>query len=477
MIKQMNSIEPFTESIQSNELSQPAYYREKAETEYRQNTCEIASKVAYLAGARKSVFENPNTSVELSVYEKMDRFQDCRIVRALSILRKEINCNFRNIDQQMSYEMKNLHTIDATKDAVKQLRNDGVDIVKANVRADYYPPVINQKMTQYIDRCKPFFPEWIEFEYIRNLFVFKKMDKKAKSYFDEYMANINRLPYQVCINWHFTDDREVGNLLQSDQKFLSRLYEQFGDRFTHYSTVHYESVATRMTLERFADEHDKIVMVIDSENSDPLKVCAALQSLGDNLRSHLVKAILYNDVNSSSCWTLLNQFTNITIEHIMTERVLTHKSLVDATLIVGVCREYYENHVSAFLLVSSDSDFIALIRNLPEADFLFMIEDEKTSDITLEELETNDISYCSLDEFNNGGNAFLLKKTALLFKCQEFMQERFTSFNINTMMEYALKNTRIQMTEREQSLFMKKYINTLHVSLSKDGTVELVLGE
>lgn len=86
------------------------------------------------------------------------------------------------------------------------------------------------------------------------------------------------------------------------------------------------------------DGSGQTVALVDCENCDPLKMCAALQSMQPETLAKITKIILYNDVNSSSAWNLLSKHTKAAIEHQMTERVLTGKSLVDVMLVAGCCK-------------------------------------------------------------------------------------------------------------------------------------------
>lgn len=450
---------------------------DQSEAQYQQNTCGIVSRVAYLTGVEKRHFIAPHTRIEYEVYQQLEQNAQARIVRHLSMLRTAINLNFRQIDQAMVYEMKNIHLLPWTKEIVQALQKDGVEMVKANCRAKTYILSINQKMPQYLDRCQELFPEWVVFKYIRRLFLFPNCETKAKQYFASYIQNVNRMPFQVCINWKFTE-QEVGNLFQSDQKFLSLLYEQFGDVFTQRGNVHSESATTRSILATFAQEADRIVLIVDCENSDPIKVCAALQSLDSPIRQRLVKVILFNDVNASSCWEMLGRYVDgAAVDHRLTHRVLSRKSLVDTTLVAGVCREFYQNHTDSFLLASSDSDFLGLVRSIPEARFLWLVEDAKVSEASLHELTCSHIPFCYLEQFNSSGSAYKLKKEALLDQCSAFLHQYFSPCNITSMLDYACQNTRIQMSDQEKLQFKKKYLQSIHVCLDAAGNLNLAFGE
>ena len=104
---------------------------DQSEAQYQQNTCGIVSRVAYLTGVEKRHFIAPHTRIEYEVYQQLEQNAQARIVRHLSMLRTAINLNFRQIDQAMVYEMKNIHLLPWTKEIVQALQKDGVEMVKS----------------------------------------------------------------------------------------------------------------------------------------------------------------------------------------------------------------------------------------------------------------------------------------------------------------------------------------------------------
>ena len=79
----------------------------------------------------------------------------------------------------------------------------------------------------------------------------------------------------------------------------------------------------------------------------------------------------------------------------------------------GVCREFYDNKITSFILASSDSDYWGLISSLPNADFLVMYEYNKCGSAIKQALDTRGIYYCSIDDFCSG-NIEVFKNSVLL---------------------------------------------------------------
>lgn len=458
-----------TAVVEVEELSKREKYRERRGEEY-----EIVSKVAFLIGVSESHWESQYTGLAQDIYEQLSENKNARIIRNLCGLRTEIERNFKRFSMLILMELKNLHTIPQTQGMVTQLRKDGIEIIKANPKLEEYLPKINSLLQQHIDACKTLFPIWINWEFVRQLFIIPggNSTKKSKEVFEYYMENLERYPYRMFINWRWNKDDE-GNLLYNDEKFLSRLYQQHGEVFTGYSNVRGEGKETQRNIYSFVDASEQTVALVDCENCDPLKLCAALQSMQPETLAKITKIILYNDVNASSAWNLLQKHTKATIEHQMTERVLTGKSLVDVMLVAGCCKEHYMNKVDSFLLFSSDSDYWGLISSVSTAKFLVMVEQSKVSGEVVQKMMDSDIAFCYLDQFCQGGQSHKMKVDALLSECQRFVSKHFESFNVQEMVNVALLQTRIEMSKAEQKQFYERYIRTMRLKIAADGTVNI----
>ena len=89
-------------------------------------------------------------------------------------------------------------------------------------------------LTKIIDKCSHLFYDWLNWEYIRDLFFVPKYNKNGvmKDEFNKYMANIEHYPFQMYIHWQPAD---VGSIVYSDRKFLKIIYGQHNDSFTDFT--------------------------------------------------------------------------------------------------------------------------------------------------------------------------------------------------------------------------------------------------
>ena len=358
------------------------------------------------------------------------------------------------------------------KDALQQLSNDGVTIIRGNKHTvNEYIASINGLISDRINNCKNLFPIWLNWSYIRELFVMPNGMNEAgiKAAADLFYSNKRYYPYQCYMNWQPT---ECGNILYNDRKFVTSLYEWHQDYFADLSKVTDVSNSTKSDIHGYLDSSKKAVIIVDCENSDPYKLYAVLRGLNEVQLGKISKIVLYDDVHAASGWGLLNEFVSIAVERHVIERINEHKSLVDVTLTAGACKEFFQNQVDSFILVSSDSDFWGLIRSLPDARFLVMMQKDKAGTTIKEQLEKNSIIYCFIDDFYSS-DASDLKTKAILKIMRQKLQEH--EFNVNEILDAALQSTRTQMSKAEYSQFVNTYIRPMHITMTENGDVRFNL--
>lgn len=436
----------------------------------------VISRVAYLTGVPKKIFENEFEPPKLEIYEQLKLDKNARIVRNLCMLRTSIEQNYDCIQHKIHYDFKNIHTIPEVvpTDCIDQLELDGVPIIKANHMLNRYIIDINKHIVDRINNCKHIFPSWLNWDYVRDLFVMPKGLTEAgiKAAAKEYYANKAGCPYQVYMNWSYAN---CGNILYNDMKFVTVLYEAHEDRFTDFSKVTDAGEATKDEIYRFLEDSDRVAIVVDCENSDPYKLHATLSNLDQcELLDKVSKIILYDDVHTGSGWSFLERFTDIPVEHLMIKRVKDSKSLVDVSLTAGICKEFYQNGIDAFVLVSSDSDYWGLISSVSGPRFLVMVEDKKCGPDIKRALDNAGITYCYIDDFCTG-NSYHIKTAAMLSELNAVIAESI-QLNVYDMLDDALCATRIHMTDGEKKQFFDRYLKPMRLSFAENGNISIALG-
>ena len=438
---------------------------------YKDSTYELVSKVAYLIGVPKRIFENEHEAPQLEIYEKLDKDKTARIVRNLCVVRTSIERNFKNINDKMRTEYRTIISMPeyVPADSLNQLTADGINFIKkSSTKLAHHIIEINRLISDRINNCKPLFPLWINWQYIKDLFIMPNglTEEGTKVAADLYYSNLSYYPYQVYINWIPADE---GNVLYNDKKFATLLYQWHNDYFGEISKVSDAGNYVKSNIYDYIEDSDKVVVVVDCENSDPYKLVATLKNLNAEYTQKIASIILFDDVHTASAWRILEQFTKIPVEHMMIERVKQSKSLVDIMLTARACQEHYTNNVDSFIIVSSDSDYWGLIQSLPNARFLVMIEREKCGPDMKAALVSSGIFFCYIDDFYSG-NAEEIKHSALFREMYRYI-DNHVRLNVNEMFSEALRATRIDMADSEKKQFFHRYIKTMQMSLSDDGDV------
>lgn len=445
-------------------------------SETHAETYTLVSKVGYLAGVEKRIFENPYEPLQSEIFQQLEYNKNARIIRNLCMIRTKLEQNFGFINNAMRYGLKNLDSLPEyiPADSLRSLEQDGISLIRANRKTNQYIMDINQHILNRISDCQDIFPDWVRWDYIRQLFIMPKgtTEQGVRQAAAGYYAGKQFYPYQVYINWAASDQ---GNILGNDRKFVTLLYAQHKDRFCDFSHVSDAAAKTKNEIYRFLESSGRAVMVVDCENADPYKFCGMLDSLDKNaLLNHVSKIILYNDIHASTAWKMLGNFTGITVENHMTERIKENKSLVDIQLATGVCREHYENGADSVVLVSSDSDYWGMISMLQQVRFFVAVERSKCSPATKAALEHAGIAYCAMDDFCTANSSRVVSHV-LRKEVQQTLMDSL-SINIQDLLEQAYRAARVELTNSEKQIFFDRYIRTMKVAFAADGQPVIQMG-
>lgn len=435
------------------------------------NTHFIVSTVAFLFGAQERFFEYED-SFQKSVYDNLRKDTRARIIRNLCLLRTAVIRNFSNIQEKITFEYKTLSALPEfiPQSCLMELSEDHITLPHHITMLNQFIVVINRIISDRINNCKELFPLWLKWEYIKNLYIMPNGLTEAGVQENKslYYERKRFYPYHLYLNWKPVDE---GNILYNDEKFVRLLYQWNQDEFTDTSKVSDARKYTKNNIYNFLQESHKTVLVVDCENSDPYKLCATLQNLQPEMLQKVIKVILYDDIHSAAAWDILNSYIKVPVEHIVIERVKQNKSLVDIRLTAGTCREFYQNQVDSFVLVSSDSDYWGLISAIPEAKFFVMVEYEKCGPDIKTALVEKGIFYCYIDDFYSG-NCEDIKITALIREANKRFAQ-MVQVNINDVLNRTLQTTRITLSEEEKKRMINQYFKAVHFEIDASGDIHL----
>ena len=228
------------------------------------DTKDIVATIAYLMGVRKSAWEKQYAENCPTLLQELDEKKESRIIRSLCKIRTTLMQKFKHTDQQLRFEMKNLDTLPEWYDVgdIRQLMRWEIPVILVNKRAQDYMTHINDLIAKHIDNCKSLFPEWMKWEYIRDLFVIPKYTNPTimKHEFAKYMEKIQMYPYQVYMHWK---PQDLGNIFYSDGKFLGVLYDMHGDYFDDRSKFRDAAEETKNDIYDFINRSYRTVLVVD----------------------------------------------------------------------------------------------------------------------------------------------------------------------------------------------------------------------
>lgn len=439
------------------------------------NSAEIVTIIAYMLGMDDTTLDQYYKHHYENLLEKLRADKKATIIRYLCRIRTALYRNFLVIDNRLVNDILNLDRMeyfDAKE--INKLYMWGVYVIQPNYRSDKYSEHINALIDKNIDACKGLFPEQLVFDYIRDLFVIPNYTKKEAliEEYNKYKANRSLYPFQMYMHW---EPEDHGNLLYSDHKFLEVLYKQHGEFFLDSHKFKDAADTTKQNIYDFIHDSNKVVMVVDCENSDAYKLYGVIRNLKEEDVSLIDRIILYDDYHTTNAWDYLEEFINIRVEHIEVERVTDAKSLVDIKMTAGVCEAYYKDGVDSFILCSSDSDFWGLISSIPEGRFLVMYEYEKCGNAIKEALTKRNIFHCAIDDFFKANAGDLEKK--VLLKILDTHLQNIVGEDGWELTKQLYNEAYIRATEKEMQRFYEKYVRTLKLKVDSEGRFIVIRAE
>ena len=253
------------------------------------------------------------------------------------------------------------------------------------------------------------------------------------------------------------------------------LYSQHGDVFTDMSKVKDASETVKKNIYEFIDDNETIQLVVDCENSDPFKLASVLKQLDKESIQKIQKIVLYDDVHTTNAWRYLKAVTGIPVEHNVVERIKYDKSLVDIKIAMGISKAYYKDGVTAFILLSSDSDFWGVISSLPDAEFLVMVEEGKCGPVIQSTLENDGTYYCFMDDFCTGNIKSF--KNAMFVSALKEEVEGMISLDTKELCDSIVRNLRMDISSTEKTNYYNKYIRRLRLEIDDDGIMRIKVQE
>ena len=435
---------------------------------------DIVSRTAYLIGVRKEEFGDGNKLYSEEIYKQLSYNKNARVIRNLSILRTAFELKYHILFNEMRNNGRTILCMEEyiPQELLRQLSCDGITLTqKPNYAPIDYIIEINHLISDRINNCKSIYPDWVNWKYIMELFImpdgFEAETAKAEG--AKFVANLGCYPYQIYIN---LPSAEEGNVLLNDKKFLQLLYRWHYEDFIDLSKVTDVSTEVKADIYQFIESGNKIDVIVDCENSDVYNIISMLQGLNWEYLEKISKIILVNDVNTNIGWNELEKYTDIPIEHIMTERVKSDKSVVDGNVIATAFIEHYEKNVDSFILLSSDSDYWTLIDSLKsKAKIIVMVEHGKCSPDYKNKMRENSVFFCYLDDFYSSGVSSEIKCSIIRSTLNKKLSE--ISFDLIELLEDTLFDLKINMSDCEKQQLNKKYMKKLQMDMDSEGCVRL----
>ena len=237
-------------------------------------TNDIVSTFSYLIGVDKKYFREEkieNTFANIEIYNRLEHIKSAKIVRNLCLIRNDFMNNFGRILGIVNGSSVGIHGLYeyVDKDAIAYLESVGIKFKYQSWAANYIAE-INKYLSDRINNCKTLFPDFIEWDYLKDLFLMPDGTTYdgCKTQSEIYYANKTCYPFCCYMNWKCICE-ERGKSIYNDNRFLTNLYEDNKDTFDRQELVSDNSGNNNNAVAEFLLKGN-VEIIIDCENANPL---------------------------------------------------------------------------------------------------------------------------------------------------------------------------------------------------------------
>ena len=450
-----------------------------------ENTHDIASTVAFLAGVKEPHFSETGY-LKRRIFDQLQNNTAASIMRHLCLLRNAILQKFGQIHIMMREEGKSILSLPELVpiDSIDYLSTHGITVYHEYGHLWSAPKQklvshlidINRYICDKSNLCQNLFHANINWKYIRELFIMPngltpQGTKKASDLYYSHQFD-QGMPYNVYLNW--TPTPEVRNLFISDIKFLKAIYASYGDTFNHRALVVDVKESVKEALYKFLESNEHTILAVDCDNIDYYTLTSALLGLDTAYLNKISKTLLFIDpVHASESWKFFEQHTSLPSEEIFCERLIDHKSTVDGTMISALAKEHWQQNSNSFIIASSDSDYWSVVScMMSECEFIIWLEKQNTSPTWIRNLEEHHIPFFNLSDFHEQYSEEF-QTEAILKSVNDQLKK--IDINLKEILNAALFANYLHLPPSTKDSLYNKHLKPLSVLVNDNGKVEFKL--
>lgn len=430
------------------------------------NFCQFAGETSivmtmnYLLGVDEDCFADM-ASKHNTAFKKLKQNKNARVLRNLCRIRNAIVINWETVTEEMTTARKSIYSVSVMpRDAFDQLSRDGVAAAKgSHTKPEYTLSDINGNISNRLGLCRSFFPAEIDWELIRSVFTMPGgLSHNGAYHAAEAFRRQGRHPLGVYANIKTGAGKRV---FEDDLAFLAFIY---GVEEKDFATQEGTMDAKR-SLESFLSASRRTIIMVDCENADPIRLCAAINMLSAPAKAKITKVLLIDDEHTSPAWRIFSRFTTIQVQREVVSRIVADKSLVDIKLATTASMEHYKNNVDSFVLASSDSDYWGMITTMKTAKFLLLLQEKKCSPHMQEAAEQAGVPISWVDGVMDR-SATMLRDAIIKQTVAEKLEE--LKVDVGGAIQQALKDTLLSLSEDDRAAAISDSMRNLTFCASEN---------
>ncbi len=131
--------------------------------------------MAYLIGIKKPTLVSSYAKECSELLGQLEASREATVIRYLCKLRTALMLKFKRTDDILRNDYINIDKIEwFDAENIAWLEEHGIQIILQNKLAADYTLHINRLIAEHINACRALFPDWLNWEYIKDLFILPK---------------------------------------------------------------------------------------------------------------------------------------------------------------------------------------------------------------------------------------------------------------------------------------------------------------
>lgn len=212
---------------------------------------------------------------------------------------------------------------------------------------------------------------------------------------------------------------------------------------------------------------------VDTENIEVGMATALLMELQNVVPGFIGTVNIYLTGGESKPWKYLHEFLGLKVEYHTVDRIRPQKSMVDNAIMTSVIRSSFEKKHRGTVLLSSDCDFLALHKQIPDYPVCYCCVRKQASNATMKYLRDNDLHFVYVDYIVNNLRYAQAKHDYVMKHVAASISASIP--NLLDVVKQAMMEVSTQSDSFSGSDEVQRILQCMRVGINADGSADITI--